>query len=245
MRVDAHGIHSPFVYEFYNEVIMKAQFVDDAKIQKLRQQLKNDNSILKVEDFGAGSKTKIGSNRKISSIVKSAAVNRKFGKLLARLIEFYKLENAIELGTSLGIGTSYIASQQAIKKVSTLEGSPEIAKRAKLNFEKLGLKNIELVVGKFDENLKKSIEPFSKIDLIYIDGNHQYQPTIDYFNFYIEHANDSSFLIFDDIYWSKGMKKAWDEICASPKINVSIDLFRMGIVCKRSKQDKQHFVLKY
>ena len=146
MRVDAHGIHSPFVYEFYNEVIMKAQFVDDAKIQKLRQQLKNDNSILKVEDFGAGSKTKIGSNRKISSIVKSAAVNRKFGKLLARLIEFYKLENAIELGTSLGIGTSYIASQQAIKKVSTLEGSPEIAKRAKLNFEKLGLKNIELVV---------------------------------------------------------------------------------------------------
>ena len=155
------------------------------------------------------------------------------------------MEIAIELGTSLGIGTSYIASQQTIKKIVTLEGSPEIAKKAKSNFEELGLKNIEIIVGKFDENLKKSIEPFSKIDLIYIDGNHQYQPTIDYFNFYIEHANDSTFLIFDDIYWSEGMKKAWEEISASPKINVSIDLFRMGIVCKRSKQAKQHFVLKY
>ena len=244
-RVDAHGIHSPFVFEFYNEVILKAKLVDDVKIQKLRKQLKNDRRIIEVQDFGAGSKTKTGSNRKISSIAKLAAVNRKFGKLIARLIDFYKLENAIELGTSLGIGTCYIASQSSIKKIVTLEGSPEIAKIAKKSFEELKLKNIELLIGKFDDQLKNSVAAFSKIDLIYIDGNHQYQSTIDYFNFYIEQAHDNSFLIFDDIYWSEGMKKAWEEISASPKINVSIDLFRMGIVCKKSTQAKQHFVLKY
>jgi len=244
-RIDAHGIHSPFVFEFYNEVILKAGLIDDSAIENLRKQLQNDHEIIKVEDFGAGSKAKGGAKRKISSIVKSASVNRKFGKLIGRIIEFYKLESAIELGTSLGIGTSYIALQPSIKNVVTLEGSPEIAQKATLNFEKLNLKNIQVLTGKFDDQLKKSVAEFSSIDLIYIDGNHQYQPTIDYFNFYIEFANDETFLIFDDIYWSEGMKKAWEEISASPKINVSIDLFRMGIVCKRSKQAKQHFVLKY
>lgn len=244
-RVDAHGIHSPFVFEFYNEVILKAKLVDDAKIHTTRQRLRNDNRIIEVEDFGAGSKTKNGSKRKVLSIAKSAAVNRKFGKLIARLVEFYKVENAIELGTSLGIGTSYIATQPSTKKIVTIEGSPEIAKIANENFEALKLKNIQVLIGKFDDQLKNSVGEFSKIDLIYIDGNHQYQPTIDYFNFYIEHAHDNTFLIFDDIYWSAGMKKAWEEICASPKINVSIDLFRMGIVCKKSTQAKQHFVLKY
>ena len=244
-RVDAHGIHSPFVFELYNEVILKAKWVDDAKIQTVRQSLKNDERIIEVEDFGAGSRTKNGSKRKISTIAKSAAVNRKFGKLLARLVEFYKLENAIELGTSLGIGTSYIASQPSIKKIITIEGSPQIAQIAKQNFEELKLKNINMLIGKFDDHLKNSVAEFSKIDLIYLDGNHQYQSTVDYFNFYIEHAHDNTFLIFDDIYWSEGMKKAWEEISASPKINVSIDLFRMGIVCKKSTQAKQHFVLKY
>ena len=244
-RVDAHGIHSPFVFDLYNEVILKAKFIDDLSIKQLRKKMESDHRSISVEDFGAGSKKNSDTIRKVSGIAKSASVNKKFGRLIARLIDHYNLKSAIELGTSLGIGTSYIASRPSMKKVVTIEGSPEIAKFANQNFQLLKLKNVDLLIGKFEDQLKNATEQFSTVDLVYIDGNHQYQPTMDYFNFFIDHSDDNTFLIFDDIYWSEGMTKAWEEICASPKINVSIDLFRMGIVCKRSKQAKQHFILRY
>lgn len=243
--VDAHGIHSPFVFDFYNSVIKKADDINDTAVRGLLQLLKRDDRQIDVEDFGAGSRKGGGSRRKISTIAQSAAVNRKFGKLLTRLIERYELSHIVELGTSLGIGSIYLSQPVCVKKLITIEGSTEIAKLASENFANFGLKNVELIVGKFDDHLEAVVESVPGIDLVYIDGNHTYEATMRYFNFFVEKMNDTSFLVFDDIYWSDDMEKAWKEICASPKINVSIDLFRMGIVCKRSGQAKQHFVLKY
>lgn len=244
-RVDAHGIHSPFVFDFYNTVLLKSDDINDAAIQRLRSKLKKNKSHIHVHDFGAGSKTKSGNQRRISDIVKNAAINRKYGKLLAQMIERYQLKQVVELGTSVGIGSLYLSQQNCVKKLITVEGSPEIAKIAQQNLENFGARNCELIVGKFENELANIVKKTDKIDLVYIDGNHQYQPTLDYFNFFVEHMHDTAFIVFDDINWSEGMQRAWQEICASPKINVSLDLFRMGIVCKRPGQAKQHFVLKY
>jgi predicted O-methyltransferase YrrM len=244
-RVDAHGIHSPFVFDFYNTVLEQADEVNDKAIQRLRNKLKRDDRIISVEDFGAGSKKIAGTTRKVSAIAKTSAIHRKYGKLLARIIERYHLSHVVELGTSLGIGSLYLSQNGSVKKLITVEGSPEIAKIAHQNLVDFGAKNCEILVGKFEDHLQKIPESIEKIDMVYVDGNHQYQATLDYFNFFVDHVHESAFLVFDDIYWSEGMQKAWQEICASPKINVSIDLFRMGIVCKRPGQAKQHFVLKY
>lgn len=244
-RVDAHGIHSPFVFDFYNTVLSRAEDVNDEPIRRLFKKLKNDNRKIVVEDFGAGSRKKYGAERKISDIARSSAVNSKYGKLLTKLVERYELNHIAELGTSLGIGAMYLSHPACVKKLVTIEGAPEIAKLAKENFHNHGLKNIELIAGRFDDQLENVIRMVPEPDLIYIDGNHQYQPTMNYFNFFVDKMHDNSFMVFDDIYWSYEMEKAWREICASPKINVSIDLFRMGIVCKRPAQAKQHFILKY
>jgi predicted O-methyltransferase YrrM len=243
-RVDAHGIHSSFVFDFYNSVLLQADEVNDA-LKRLTHQLKKDHRKIVVQDFGAGSQKVKGPERKISSIAKTASVNRKFGKLLTRLVERYQLNYLVELGTSLGVGALALSQPTCVKKLVTIEGSPEIAKIAHENFKNFGAKNIESLVGKFDDKLEEIIKIIPRIDLVYIDGNHRYQPTLDYFNYFVDRIPENGFIVFDDIYWSDEMEKAWKEICASPKISVSIDLFRMGIVCKRPGQAKQHFVLKY
>jgi predicted O-methyltransferase YrrM len=244
-RVDAHGIHSPFVFDFYNSVLLEADDVNDAELKSLTHQLKKDQRKIAVEDFGAGSQKANGPERKISSIAKTASVNRKFAKLLTRLVERYQLNYIVELGTSLGVGAIALSQPTCVKKLVTIEGSAEIAKIAQENFKNLGVKNIDSLIGKFDDKLEEVTKILPRIDLVYIDGNHRYQPTMDYFSYFIDKIPDNAFIVFDDIYWSAEMEKAWKEICASPKINVSIDLFRMGIVCKRAGQAKQHFVLKY
>ena len=244
-RVDAHGIHSPFVFDFYNSVIEEADEVNDAAIQRLRNQLKKDQRVITVEDYGAGSKKIQGNQRSISAIAKTSASRRKYGKLLARMVERYRLSHVVELGTSLGIGSLYLSHSNAVKKLMTVEGSPEIANIARTNFRDFGANQCEVLVGRFEDQLPQIPPAMEKMDLIYIDGNHQYQATLDYFHFFLPHLHDHAFMVFDDIYWSEGMAKAWEEICASPDINVSLDLFRIGIVCKRPGQAKQHFVLKY
>lgn len=239
--INAHGIHSPYVFEFYNEVLKKVKESKQPQIEERRKALLSDASMIEITDFGAGSKVHKSNQRKILDLAKHAAISKKYGQLLRRIMVHYQLESALELGTSLGLGSAYLASNKAT--VTTLEGCTEIAKKAQQNFDHLKLDNVNLVIGEF----KKSFDEIEnkRFDLIYIDGNHTEEATLMYFNKLLKHAHNNTFLIFDDIRWSEGMEKAWRKIIQSDEINVSIELLRMGIVLKREEQTKQHFVLKF
>ena len=244
-RLNAHGIHSPFVFEFYNQVLKKSKVLALPEISDLHARLKKNDSVIEVLDLGAGSRRMDGSRRVVSEVAKNAVIRPKYGKLLYRLVEFYQLKNCLELGTSLGVGTAYIACAPLRPSVMTVEGCKNTAAIAQANFKSLGLNNIEQKIGEFEDVLKHEIPAKINFDLIFIDGNHQYESTLAYFDYALAHSHDNSFIIFDDIHWSEGMEKAWGEICTSPHIHVSMDLFQFGIVCKKSTQRKQHFVLKY
>ena len=241
--VNAHGVHSPFVFEFYNEVLKKANSYEDEDIQRLRKKLKKDNSLIDITDLGAGSRKKKSNQRSLSELVKYSAISSKYGQLIGRMVEFYKMDYCLELGTSMGLGTAYMAANA--KEVVTIEGCSNIFAQANKNFDALAQTNIKAINAEFDIGIIEAEQIHSEYDLIYIDGNHQYDATIKYFKHFIEKAKNDTFLIFDDIRWSEGMEKAWQEIIASDKINVSIELFRMGIVLKRQEQEKQHFILKF
>ncbi|MBK7130692.1 MAG: class I SAM-dependent methyltransferase [Crocinitomicaceae bacterium] len=244
-RVDAHGIHSPFVFDFYNTVLAEADKIYDTPIRRVYHQLRRDHRKIQVTDFGAGTKHTHSNLRKISSIAHNASVSRRYGKLMTRLAERYNLNYAVELGTSLGLGSMYIAQASCMKKLITIEGDPALHAIASENFKMLNLQKIDQRCGRFEDHLYDVVKQMPQIDLVYIDGNHTYEATMNYFNFFLNHVHDSSFMIFDDIRWSDEMEKAWNEISASTKINVSMDLLRMGVVCKRPGQAKQHFILKY
>jgi predicted O-methyltransferase YrrM len=193
--------------------------------------------------MGAGSA--ISSNKTVGSIAKHSAKSAKQAQLLFRLVNFFEPETIIELGTSLGVSTAYLASANSKIPVITIEGCEETAEIAKQNFKHLKLKNIEQLVGNFDEVFPKLVKGCKKIDLIYIDGNHRKQPTINYFQQCLEKVNEDSVLIFDDIYWSDEMIQAWEEIKKNNQVTLTIDLFYMGIVLFRKQQTKQHFMIRF
>lgn len=241
---NAHGIHSPFVFEFYNEVLMASKNDAFPSIEKLRKALLTNESRIEIKDFGAGSRTNTSNDRSVKEMTKNASIDKKHGQLLAKIIEHYDVQEILELGTSLGLGSAYLASNA--KHLTTIEGDRTTHELAVNNFEELNLNNITAVCSTFDEFLEQqSQDQLSKFDLVYIDGNHSYEATMNYFNQFADAVNNDAFLVFDDIRWSSGMEKAWQEIQASEKINVSIELMRMGIVVKRKEQEKQHFILRF
>ncbi|PZP45754.1 MAG: SAM-dependent methyltransferase [Pseudopedobacter saltans] len=246
-----HGTHSPFVYDFIRKVLMdKSKNSDFDKIEHLRKQLRKDNTLLEIKDFGAGSRVDGHKKRAISSIAKSALKPAKYSQLFYRIIQHYNYQNRIELGTSLGITTSYLSSANTKGKVFTFEGAPSVAEVALKNFSNIGLQNITLTEGNFDETLplflKQLEESGEKLDFSFIDGNHREKPTIDYYEQILPFSHNNSVIILDDIHWSQGMENAWYNIIKREEVSLSIDLFFIGLVFfRKENKQKEHFTIRY
>ncbi len=241
-----HSLHSPFLFEFYLKVLKDSTVeYDFLAIEELRRKLLSDEREIVITDLGAGSKLNSSSQRKIKDIARNSQKPAKLAQLFYRIIRFYNYRTILDLGTSLGITTAYLAKATLGGKVFTFEGCPNTAEIAKENFKELGIHNVEVVVGDLNNSLEKQLERIEKIDFAFLDANHRYEPTVDYFEKCLSKIHDDTCFIFDDIYWSEGMKRAWEQICNHPQVTVSIDVFWVGIVFFRKKQPKQHFVLRF
>jgi len=241
-----YGVHSPFLYHFVRELLFGNQnFYAFDDIAELRYDLLDSKKEISVKDFGAGSKVMKSNIRKIKDITKNSAICEKFGELLFKIIEYYKPENIIELGTSLGIGTSYLALPNNKAKVYTIEGCPETAKQASNNFAELNINNINQITGNINEELPNLLKKIEKIDFVYFDGNHQKEATLNYFNLCLEKAHNNTIFYFDDIHWSQGMEEAWNKIKENQNVSLTIDLFFSGIVLFRKELSKQDFVINF
>jgi len=241
-----HGIHSPFIYKFVREVVYQDSKKNDYKIiESYRNLLLKNYNLIKIDDYGAGSKTINSEYRKVKQIAKYSSTKKKYGKLLYRIVNFYKPNNIIELGTSLGIGTLYLALGNKKSKIYSIEGSKEIYKITTKNINRFNIKNIELLNNKFEIELLKILNEIDTVDLVFFDGNHHKNATINYFNLCIKKINNNSIFIFDDIHWSKGMEEAWNTICLHSKTKVCIDLFQFGIVFFKQELSKENYILRY
>ena len=131
-----YGAHSPFVFKFYSDVILSDKnYYHFENIKAVRKQLLANETEITITDFGAGSLYNNGKKKKIKAIAKNAAKPEKYGKLFFRMIVDMQPKNIVELGTSLGLSTSYLASASSSAMVNTLEGCPETAKMAQKVFD--------------------------------------------------------------------------------------------------------------
>lgn len=240
-----HGLHSPFVYRLVDTVIYNKK--DDkvyAEVEQIRKGLLANDHTITIVDLGAGSHVNNNRQKKISDIAAHALKPPKMAQLLYRLVTDLQPKNIIELGTCLGVTTIYLQKAAPEAHVYTLEGSPETAAVAQATFDKANLNNIELVIGNFDDTLPGVIENLAKLDFVFVDGNHQKDATLKYFEWCLPKVHENTMLIFDDIYWSEGMKEVWAEIKAHPQVTVTIDLFWIGLVFFRKGQVREDFKIK-
>jgi predicted O-methyltransferase YrrM len=242
-----HGIHSPFVFDFITGVLNdRRRYPAYARVEQLRARLAADARLLAVEDFGAGSVTGAKKERSIADITRNAVRPKKYGQLLYRVAAYYKPHYILELGTSVGLTSSYLAlaNEQAI--VTTVEGSPAIAELARENFKQLELSSIALYNRPFDECLPRIIQHHPHLDFVFIDGNHRMEPTLSYFNSLLPAMHERSVIVFDDIHWSRDMEQAWESVKNHPQVMLTIDLFFIGLVFFRKEfKVKQDFTIRF
>ena len=241
-----HGIHSPFVYDFTIKCLYKENNINEQftkTINEYRKSLISNKNTINVTDFGAGSRVFNSNKRLVSAIAKNAGISKKRSKLLFNIVQYFKPQQILEIGTSLGVATTSLSLGNTNARIVTLEGCPETAKIAKNQFKKFKFNNIKIQIGEFKDTLPHALK-VNRFDLIYFDGNHQKEATINYFKQCLPTANKETVFIFDDIHWNKNMEQAWEYIKNHEKVTVSVDTFQWGIIFFKKDQPKEHFIIR-
>ncbi|MDQ2772063.1 MAG: class I SAM-dependent methyltransferase [Bacteroidota bacterium] len=243
---NAHGLHSPFVFGLYTSVVRHpGQYGAYAAIEERRQQLLSSPQSIRVTDFGAGSHSGAGPQRRVADIARTAAKPRKLAQLLFRLVNYFRPATILELGTSLGLTTAYLAAADSRHRVISFEGCPNVAAVARETLATLQLKNVEVIEGNIDDTLAPTLAALgAPVDFVFFDGNHRYEPTLRYFELCLAHRAEHSVFVLDDIHWSADMERAWETIKNHAEVTLTVDLFYFGLVFFRQKQPKQHFWLR-
>jgi len=245
-HLGGYGLHSPFMFTFYKKVIARSAGKELKRVRRRSHHLKRDKRLVHCPGgWGAGSKRLKGAGEKLRHIVRHSSVSYKYGKILYNIVREYQPATILELGTSVGVSTMYLAEARPEALLYSLEGCPEKLAVARENSQFLEHPNVCFVEGDFGETLPDLLPRMGPVDMVFMDGNHRKEPTLNYFAQLEPYLHAYSIVIVDDIYWSPEMKEAWNEIRRRPVVKVSVDLFRMGILFFRDELYPQRFKIRY
>jgi predicted O-methyltransferase YrrM len=239
------GIHSPYLFEWVRMVMSdKHGYYIWKDIERYRECLQRDERVVEFVDYGSGAAVQDGSmradgsavrSRRVCDIANSSLARKKYAQMLYRLVNWLGMQlrkesglQIVELGTSLGITTAYLAAVDSRDRVITYEGCAAVSAVAKEIWGGLGLTNIECRAGALDvELLGRDLD---SVDIVFIDANHTYAGTREYFNVLAKKVHDKSVIVVDDIHYSPEMERAWREICSDSRVTSTMDLYQMGLV---------------
>lgn len=251
------GIHSPYLFELVRFILRdRNAYYCFADIERRRVFLKACNDELDVVDFGSqGSKEGKRVRRKVSEIAKNHLERPEVGQLLFRLVNWIgehekRPLEIVELGTSLGVTTAYLASADSRNTVQTYEGSGEVLQVAQGVWRTLRLENIRLIEGDIDQTLLNRDHSLllynapARVDIAYVDANHTYEATKRYADFLLERLNQKGVLAIDDIHYSEEMERAWQELKLDPRVTSTMDLYHLGLIFVDPHYLKRHYKIR-
>ncbi|WP_462280545.1 O-methyltransferase [Salinivirga cyanobacteriivorans] len=241
------GIHSPFVYGLVKEVFMqsKRRVSQYRWIAEMRKELENNTLLLSEGSKGEGSKVKETQYIRAGRLARRSGLPEKYIRLLVKLTNYLSLESVLELGTCCGLTSACLAKGKEQMMVHTIEGNYDRYQFALSMFTKWGVPNIAIENEYFIDVLDRFSKYDARFDMVFMDGDHAYKPTIQYFEKLIHLLNKNGVIVVDDIYWSPGMTKAWKAIQNHPSVTVTIDLYRFGLVFLHRSQAKEHFTIRF
>jgi predicted O-methyltransferase YrrM len=227
LAVGRHSLHEPFIYDFYDSVIADPFLHSDVEeIEQLRNSYRHNRKKQDLQALGAASRQ---GQRSFRQLAFEGSTRPSHAQILYRISDHIHAKNIIELGTSLGFTSLYLTINPEVHLI-TLEGDPLLVEEAGKQFNRMKRTNIQQIEGNIDDTFIPALEQLQSVDMLYVDANHRYEPTVRYFEQALNYVHDNSVMVFDDIHWSAEMTRAWEKIRQHERVTMAIDLYQFGIV---------------
>ena len=235
---NSHGLHSPFLFELYTQVIRKHHKVIEKKLLKIRKSISNQKGSLTYIDPKDGRHL----TSSISALAKKSAASHRFSFFLLKLINHFGYATVLETGTSLGINACYL-SHSTVDHIITIEGSEEVASLAREHLQNYAEHPVDLIIGRVQDRFATSLEQ-SNPELVFLDADHRGE-TIRFYLSEIRKQQTVKCIVIHDIHWSRDMHYTWEKIRTDKQYPLTIDIFQAGVIFTDHPIEKQHFLLKF
>lgn len=233
-----HGLHSPFIYALIEQCVYANEPRIPVKHSYLFNALKRQNVIVRGEDFGQNRITE----KSVGYYAKRSTMPTFQAALLHRLVHFLQPTAVLELGTNLGSSLAAMALAADAANCIGVEGNAALREVSINHLKALKIENASVVRATFSDFLQSSNETF---DLVFLDGDHRYEPTLRYFEMIKSKLSSKGVIILHDIYQSTEMQSAWKKIKNDADVQVTLDLFFFGLVWLDLPQAKQDFKIRF
>jgi predicted O-methyltransferase YrrM len=216
------------------------------RIEAMRERLNARTDRIRLIDYGSGPHQGRTVEEAYEGIVSEAIVGEVAAKrskifpwtlVLFEIVRHAGAKNALELGAAYGVSAAYQAAAIAARgggRFTTIEGDPEQAKIAASNLAGLGLE-VSVVAGRFQDVLADVLAELAPVDYVFLDGHHERNATIAYFEQILPALEEGAIVVFDDISWSEGMRDAWSVVSGHPRVAVAVDLVEVGVCVVRTE----------
>lgn len=174
-----------------------------------------------------------GKVRDVSEIVKSESTRPILGGVIQKIEIAFGIRSVLELGTSLGVGTMYMATAAPDVRVTTIDCNSRLLDFTTARFKETGVKNVEFVCDRIEDWMAGFVEGKidSKFDLVFVDGDHRGEAMLRQFELITgKLVGERYIIVFDDINYNKDMFTAWRHISNMCTDSLRINLFRWGMI---------------
>jgi predicted O-methyltransferase YrrM len=211
------------------------------RIEALRTSLLQSAEPLEIEDFGAGKRDRLDTqeHRDVQTTTRTlghmtlSSKPERWAYLLFRLIRELRPTTCVEMGACVGISAAYQAAALEMNgsgQLVSLEGADVLARRSTQTLDELGLGHRASVrLGPFAETLPPVLAELSPLDWVFVDGHHAEKATLDYAEMILPALGTEAVVVFDDINWSAGMRRAWESIQQDERFSLTVDMRSVGL----------------
>jgi predicted O-methyltransferase YrrM len=126
---------------------------------------------------------------------------------------------ALEVGTSLGMTSLYLLAAMArnrLGRLVTVDVAPSKAAYARALFDAFGADRVTSLLGRSENVLPAVLADTPLFDWVFVDIDHRYASTVAHWHLLAEHVRPGGYIVFDDINFGNGMRRAWREVSGQP-----------------------------
>jgi len=231
-----HGIHSPFLFRLITTVVEDKQRYPEYGIYK---ELKN-RALDLLNNYPEASLAKIFQHYYFShsrKLYQKVELPNRYAKVVFRLIREFKPSSILNYGPTLGVSLALMAMADRKVPVYQAVNDPEDEVFSRELLRDSGFSNIHFL----QEDASNPVNP-EFIMINYPDRPEQLQLVV---KKYLEKPSDDGVLVIRGIHESKETQNIWQEVIASERVRVSLDLFAIGIVLFRKGLQKENFIHRF
>lgn len=217
------GVHSPFAFSFITKVIDERYgYYAYNDIELIRRQLVHRNCPMLKTD-----------------------IKRSHGELLFRIVNYFKPERLIQIGTSAGIGSLYMTAPSSRLNYLLLDSDDNNAEQTIWSLRKFNPKasSVSVIAGDYLKTLPAALSKMSAVDFLFFNSAKDKEKNMIYLDEAIKYVQSDTVFFIEGIRSNREMRQLWKNICLREDVSVTFDLYNVGVVFFNKKLHKQNYIV--